>query len=414
MNNPVSVAETASASTPNHLWRNGNFVRLWTGNAVSNILYQMYTLALPMIIIDSTHSTMATGIMRAVEFLPNLLLASVLGVLVDRFSRKRTMLAAVATQVAVMAILLTLLISGNTYPWALYLLAFVVSSAGYAFGNAYHSCLPTIVDREQLTSANASLTFVNSLFSITGPGMAGFVLAVAGYSVGVGGTLIGLLVLGAMVASIRIPYQPAPRKRVKGAFWHELKEGWQQLRGTQVLWTMTVMILLMNIASAVSGAVLVFYARDVLHATASQIGAMYSCSAVGMMVASLIAKRSRQWSGRGKVILVAGLVDALGQFILFLSGAWYIMAIGMMLIGFASALINVHYFTVRQESTPNHMLGRVAGTSSMVMKLAMPISFFISGLVGAFIQVNVLFLASSLLLILIMWYAVKNGIHRFV
>lgn len=58
---------------------------------------------------------------------------------------------------------------------------------------------------------------------------------------------------------------------------------------------------------------------------------------------------------------------------------------------------NVVYFTIRQEFTPNHLLGRVAGTSSMLMKLALPLGLFVSGLWAEYLPIPLLFLMSALL-----------------
>jgi hypothetical protein len=89
------------------------------------------------------------------------------------------------------------------------------------------------------------------------------------------------------------------------------------------------------------------------------------------------------------------------------------LALGMSVIGFNVTFFNIHYLTLRQEATPTHLLGRVAGTSSMIMKLAMPIGYLIAGVLGEFIPVHYIFLGSSIMLILIVLIVMKTPIIKF-
>lgn len=86
---------------------------------------------------------------------------------------------------------------------------------------------------------------------------------------------------------------------------------------------------------------------------------------------------------------------------------------GMILIGFCSVFINVHYQTLRQESTPAHLLGRVSGTTSMLMKIATPISFIGAGLLGERIDVSWIFLISSIIMILLTGVLVRFKVFKF-
>lgn len=383
----------------NSIFKNKQLLYLWTGTSLSNLMFHIFTLALPIIIYDLTKSTLAMSTMRAIEFIPNILLGMLIGVLVDRINRKRILLVAVGLQIAMIGVLVILLLSSNIQLWHLYILGFVLYTSGYAFGNAYHTVVPSIAEKGQLTSVNATISFIKTFINIIGPAFAGFILLSMGYKFGLMLTIFGLTVLFFFVSLVHIPYDQPNKKSLKTGIWEELKEGWDQLISTKELWIATIMILVMNIASASSGAVLVFYALDVLTVTEGKLGFIFSSAAVGAILASSIAKRSRNWINRGSIFLGAISIAALGQFVNFLSTEWYWLSLGMFFIGFSVTLVNIHYFTLRQESTPNHLLGRVAGTSTMLMKLAMPISFISVGAVGEVVQVHYVFLGSSLILL---------------
>ncbi len=58
-------------------------------------------------------------------------------------------------------------------------------------------------------------------------------------------------------------------------------------------------------------------------------------------------------------------------------------------------MTNIVYLAIRQETTPNHLLGRVAGTTSMIMKLAVPIGLFIGGIWAEGLPIAPIFILSA-------------------
>ncbi|WP_199181099.1 hypothetical protein [Chromobacterium alticapitis] len=74
---------------PVSLWRQPVFSGLFASTALLALGGQIYQLALPLILYELTHSLSAMSNLRAVEFLPNLLLAAFIGVWVDRVCRRR-------------------------------------------------------------------------------------------------------------------------------------------------------------------------------------------------------------------------------------------------------------------------------------------------------------------------------------
>lgn len=407
------VLKDVECSNRTPLWKNRDFMMIWSGTSISTLTFQFYLIVLPLIIIDETKSSLGTGMMRAVEFLPNVLLAALLGVVVDRFNRKRIMQLAVSIECVVLSILLALILTHDDRPWEVYVLAFLVSTAGYTFGNAYHSVLPQLIDKAQLTSANASLTLVNSLISISGPVVAGILIGIFGYTEGIVASICGAVILLVMTKSVRLHQGVSPRDSTETTFWQELREGWAQLVSSKALWVMTIMILLMNVSSATTGAVMLFYARDNLRVPTWGVGVIFASSAVGALMASLIAKQSRRWSGRGVLMLSAICIQIAGQVTLFISVHWFTVAVGMLLIGFGTGFINIHYLTLRQEVTPNHLLGRVAGASSTMMKLAVPLSFVLSGFVGTLVPANYMFLVAACILGAIFVYGIVRGLQKY-
>ncbi|MFB5761896.1 MFS transporter [Paenibacillus medicaginis] len=401
------------SKTMKPLWKNRDFVLIWMGTSISGLTFQFYLIALPLIIFDHTKSALAMSIMRSVEVIPNVLLAAAIGVLVDRYYRKHIMRWSIGVQISALLVLLCIILLHIDQLWVVYVVAFLVGAAEYAFWNAYHSTLPLVVSREQLTSANASLISIESTINVAGPAIAGFILSLVSYSTGIIGSICGLTLLYIMVSFTDIPQTSAPKTQKTG-FLAEFVEGWAQLISTPSLRIMTTMILFVNIGSAIAGGIMLFYARNDLHASALGVGVIYASIAFGTMLSGLIAKPSRRLSGRGTLMLFSVLIAVVGQITMFLSTTWVMLAWGMFFMGFSAGFTNIHYFTLRQELTPNHLLGRVAGASSMVTKLALPVAYLVSGILGSWIGANYMFLMSACVLMLIFSYGLVIRLWKYI
>lgn len=391
------------------IWRNKQFLFMWTGSSLSNLTFHIFTLAIPLIIYELSQSTLAMSTMRTIEIVPNVLLGILIGVFVDRVNRKKMIIGSLGIQILMLVAIIVLLLSSNLQLWHLYLLGFILYSCGYTFGNAFHTIMPLIMPKEELTTANSALSFTNTFINIIGPAFAGFILLYMSYAFGLSVTLIGTMLLLLMASFIQIPAGEVKQSK-ENSLWQDIKEGWHQLVSTTELWLATLMVLASNFASALSGAVLVFFALDVLTVSSRELGLIFSAAAIGGIIAALIAKKCRDWLGRGRVFIVATCFASMGQLTLFLASEWLWLACGMLLIGFQVTLFNIHYLTLRQESTPNHLLGRVAGTSSMLMKLAMPVGYLVAGVLGEFITVQYIFLGSSIIFFFVVVQALRTSI----
>lgn len=402
-----------TSSLKNSVWRNTQFIYLWTGTSLSNLTFHVFTLALPLLVYEMSRSTFAMGVLRGVEIIPNILLGIFIGVLVDRFHRKRIMFFAVLTQLLSVSVIIMLSFFSSLQLWMLYGLALFLYISIYTFSNAYHTTLPEIVDKKLLTSANSIITFTNTFINIIGPSFAGIILFYTTYHNGLLITVLGFIILMVLLSVLKIP-DNKKSKRGHSSFWKDVKEGWDQLVSTRTLWLATWMILGINMALAASSTVLIFYALDTLKVGNNVVGYVLTGSGLGGMIGAYTAKALGRITGRGKLFISLLLVASFGQFILFLSNQWYWLAIGMLFMGYAATTINIHYLTLRQLETPGHLLGRVAGTSSMIMKLAMPISFLSVGAIGEFIPVHYVFLGSSIMLIVLFFLLANSPLKNLI
>lgn len=382
------------------LFKNKNFLLLWGSSTISSFGMQMYSIAIPLLIYDLSRSALAMSMMRAIEFFPNIFLGMLAGALVDRLNRKTMMVWTSFIQVISMCGIVTLLLTNHIELWHLYILGFILSSAGYTFGNANHSVLPQIVSKDQLTSANAKLSFIDTLIRMIGPGIAGVLIAVFSYTSTLTIYLICLLVMYIFMHFLNVP-PTAKREDTSHSIWKDMKEGIVELFNNKILLTPTITVLFSNFASSLVIGVLIFFATDQLGANSKQVGFMFTISAIGGLVGASLISRIRKRFGRGVIYTYSLVFDIISMCLLLFAQTWWTIGISLAIRTFSTTLSNIVYFTIRQEFTPNHLLGRVAGTSSMLMKLTLPLGLFIAGLWAEWFPIRILFFISMCIFIVL-------------
>src|ERR1700738_4236924 len=83
---------TRSIARPTPLWRNWNFLILFSGQGVSIIGTEISQVAFPLLVLTLTHSPAQAGIMSAFSTVPLALFSLPAGALIDRWNRKYVMI----------------------------------------------------------------------------------------------------------------------------------------------------------------------------------------------------------------------------------------------------------------------------------------------------------------------------------
>jgi MFS family permease len=94
----------ASPAATRPLWRNRDFMLLWSGQVVSTVGMRVTTLAYPLLVLALTGSPFQAGLVGFAQTLPFLVLYLPAGALVDRWDRKRVMLAADGVRVVLLGL----------------------------------------------------------------------------------------------------------------------------------------------------------------------------------------------------------------------------------------------------------------------------------------------------------------------
>src|SRR5450759_167188 len=130
----VAASPQTPAPSPLSVFRNRAFTLMWSGQLISTIGTALSSLAASILVFRLTGSALSVGLMLMATAAPSLLVGLVAGVFVDRFDRRRIMIAADVLR-AGLALLIPFLVPVNIL-W-LYIMVALSSAVGQFFEPAH-------------------------------------------------------------------------------------------------------------------------------------------------------------------------------------------------------------------------------------------------------------------------------------
>jgi DHA3 family macrolide efflux protein-like MFS transporter len=347
-----------------HLLKGRDFGFLFAGQAISQIGDGLNKVALLWFVYELTGSALKTTLIGLLQTLPPLVLGPLLGVYLDRWPKKRVMVwVDVARTLLVLLIPLLFAVDVLTLP-LLYVLVFVTAVFSTVFGPALASAIPFIVARGELTSANALLQTTTNLGVLIGPVISGLGIALVGAQNVLYANAVTFLISVFCLLPIRIREQrrqPA-HEATQGALVQELAAGFRfTFIQNRTIFALMLTSGLYTLGMSAFVFLLPVVAKQVLHIGPAELGWLWSALGGGMLLSStwLACTRQGLLSARFRLLAVSlgigGLaVCSLGAFQSVLLSAGLVI-----LIGCSSACFMPVVWSVLQELTPEHMLGRV-------------------------------------------------------
>src|SRR5436853_923122 len=160
------------------LWANADFLRLWSGQSISELGTQVSQLAIPIVAAVALHaSPIVFSLLAVFGFLPFILFALPAGAWVDRMRRKRVLIAGDAARAILLATIPVTYAFGALTIWQLLVIQFVVGIFTVFFDVAYQSYLPQLVERDHLIEGNSKLQLTVSIAQVGGPSISGGLIA---------------------------------------------------------------------------------------------------------------------------------------------------------------------------------------------------------------------------------------------
>jgi MFS family permease len=358
-----------------------DFWKFWTGQTISNLGSSFTLLALPLIVFDLTGSAVNLAITFAALFLPYLLFGLVIGAWVDRLDRKRLMIAVDFGRAAVIASIPALSAVDALSVWWIYAATFLTSTLTIFFDSSEFAAIPSLVDREDLVTANGRIQASYQAAQFIGPILAGGLLG-AGLAVehvlllDSASFLVSAAALGIVRGSFNPPDDP---EREPTSLRRDVVEGLRYVLSHPVLRNISIMMAMFNFVGTTTIAQLVLFAKERLDASDSQVGFLFSAGSAGIVLLSLAAGPIRRRLPFSVAALGALMLYGVLTFVFAWTEAYWLALPLWGLISGLGLFFNINTISLRQEIVPAHMLGRVISIAGVLAWSAIPLGTLLGG-----------------------------------
>lgn len=376
-----------------------DFRLLWLGQIIARLGDNFYWLALLITVNELTGSTLAMGLTTISLALPQLLLGLPAGVLVDRFDRRKVMIASDVLRGGL--VLFCLLVGSREQVWIFYLVGFLMSAISVFFFPARQAVTPSLVAEEELLGANALLETSRTLAMLMGAAAAGFVIAYAGARVAFILVSVSFLLSAIFLWAMRVPQMVQPTRSASLAnLWADLRQGLGFVRSSRLL---TGIMIVMTVVMLGIGAINVLWVpfMDRLFGIGPEgLGIADSLQGLGMLLGSIIVGNL---TSRFRLTrLLSGSLALLGLAVVAIGLAPTFVAVLVLLIfvGLSLPPINAAASTLIQTVTPDELMGRVNSASGTVQSVANLLSMALAATLGDLIGVRTVFVACGLIMVL--------------
>jgi MFS family permease len=369
------------------LSRNRNYRLILLASTVSNLGDGVSAVAYPWLATLFTRDAAMIAVVAAASRLPWLLFALPAGVWTDRLDRQRLMVTADALRmVLTIAVVALAMARGSVGPaavWALAGIAFLLGSAEVLRDNAAQTILPSVVAKPDLERANGTLwTAEQVMGQFAGPPLAGLLIA-ASVALPFGLDALSFGVAALLVSRVSLPPRAAtPAQPFAAAF----AEGARWMRANATVLRLAVMLGLVNLLYAGTGAVMVLYGQEVLGLSSAGFGLFMTAGALGGVAGGIFGPRLTERMGAQAGLLLSLALFAACPLVIGLTSSVTVAAVTMAVEGFASLWWNIVTVSYRQRTIPAPLLGRVNAIYRFFGWGTMPLGALAAGLAVSLLE----------------------------
>jgi MFS family permease len=341
--------------------RQADFRRLWLGNSLGFVGFQLTAVAVPVQVYELTGSSFWVGMLGIVGLVPLIMFGLWGGAVADAVDRRLLLLGSSLTLWACTGGLLAATLLGlASLPLLLGLVA--VQAAGFAVASSTRGAIvPRVLPASLVPAANTVSFTASNLAMVLGPLLAGLILARWSFAAAYAADLTVFTL--ALYAALRLPPLP-PAGPATAPGLRSVVDG--------LAFIVTRPVLLLSFAVDIAAMVLAM-PRALFPETAASLGGrgavgwLYAAIAIGAVLAGL----SSGWIGRvrhqgvalvaavvawGLAVAAAGLVQVL----------WLMVAL-LAVAGAADLVSAVYRQTILQTYAPDQMRGRMQGVFIVVV-----------------------------------------------
>lgn len=341
------------------LWRQRDFSIFWLAQTLSTAGDSFSYVAIPLLVLHATGSVTQMGLLTGLTGAASILAGIFAGVVVDRVDRRRLLIACDVGRAMLYALVPLAWVLGPQ-TWLLYLVMPLGGVFGMLFQVAYVTAVPNLVEPDRITEANGRLYASYAAASIGGPMLAGVVSGLFGPTTAIAIDAASFAISGLGLFLVRLVSDVTSSEVTSSEVtWSSLLVGARFLWRQPVLRALTVLLSFLTFLTLGLTDIFIYHLKHDLAQPDSTVGYVLACAALGTVIAALIVAPARRRLGFGacwigSYALVGFVIAGVGR-----STSVPMIAALITLFAFGTSTAGICSMSLRQEVTPDHLLGRV-------------------------------------------------------
>lgn len=383
-----------------------DYRRLWAGNAISFVGFQITAVAVPIEVYAITDSSFWVGMIGAVGLVPLIVFGLWGGAIADALDRRQVLLVGSTTLWISTLGLLAHSVADLDSVGVLLALVALQSGAFAVVGSTRGAVIPRVVPPEQIASANTLGFTTGNIGMLAGPLLSA--LIITQWSLTAAYAVDAVLYLAALYAAARLPSLP-PLGQISAPGLRSVFDG--------LAFIATRPVLLLSFAVDIAAMVFAM-PRALFPARAEDLG---GDAAVGWLFAALamgavVAGATSGWVGRvqrqGVALVAAIVVWGLAVAGAGLAGNLWLAVFLLAVAGAADLVSAVYRQTMLQTYAPDEMRGRMQGVFIVVVAGGPRLGDVRAGATAAAVGVQASWVGGGLLCAVIVLAALAVPVFR--
>lgn len=399
------VAVTTSSKPPRvrapgvRLWTDRNFNLFWAGQTFDALGDAAALLIIPLLVLAATGSVAQMGLVTVVIGVADLIASVVSGLLVDRIDRRKFIIFCDVGRALLYPVIPLCWWLLGPQVWPIYAVAFITAFLTTSFLVAYTSVVPNLVDKDQIADANGRLQATVALAYVVSPAIAGFASKHLGANDAV------MVIAASYAASVSLMLLVRLRKVAELSDVQGGREGVfagiKFLMGHEILKPVTLLLASMLFISGAAINLFIYRLKQELGQQDDTVGLIFGLAGMGAVIAGAIAPIMYRRLGFGFSFLGSFILMGAATAVSGVAAGVTLIAVMAVAYSFGATIRAVTSMTIRQQVTPDHLLGRVSAAFWAMLTVLGPLGTGAASVLAAWAGASAVLVAIGVLSILV-------------
>lgn len=403
-----------------------NAILFYLGSLISIFGTAIYTFAISLYTLKITGSSISFSTTLILSILPIIILNPIVGVIADKFNKKK--LVVTANLLNGVFLFIVYLISNwkGLSTGIIYLSTFVVTSINIIFDVSIDSAIPNIVSKEKIVNINAGNRIIDSISSVLGPVFGGIAFAIFNIESFILINSISFLVSAMLDTLIDFKYNSNSELEEKSDeniaisklnYFKEIAEGFKYLISKRYIIEILAIFIIFNFFISFSVTIPIpIILNNILEIPTKSFGLIQGAIPVGMIIGAFMVKKIIAKYKLNSIFSITGIIMSVNM--ILLSIPLFINTISniniyviyylviMIFMGVCISLVDIPFSYTLQTNIEEEFRARSLSLTISIVKVVVPISYLISGVLLQSIEayVVVLFGGISVLIVSTIFY----------